>query len=214
MEEKKNFWQLSYAERESIAKERIKKAKYIVWDYVRSLSDNSFGAIDDMLEWGSTYKSHFILPVSSVCRPYKWSEFDTYTDEFYLDEEFEDRTLYPYHFFSTYDKAMAYASKIGKHTKRNDLDKPTLEDILPIVRKYDKGFEITNGVIKNNVGVSFVIDEKYNIVLKSNVYGEIIIPHIDLFEVVLNKFYIEEYYSIEQKKSDIASWAITKFKCL
>lgn len=219
--EKKSFWDLDLSVRNQIVRDRFNKSKYVVWDYAPSMEDNSFGTIEELGEPIDRGFVHgFVIKHTKVMQSHKWYEFNVYGDNWYLDEEFENRTLYPYHFFSTYDKALEYSNKLKEHNAINHLDEPTLEDILPIIKKYDKDFNISFGkrqsdfgskyrAISNGTCTTFTIDSNYNIYMnRGSMCTGFIITHIDLLDKVLDMFYNGEYRTDEDRYNSIAYWAI------
>lgn len=130
---------------------------------------------------------------------------------------FEDRTIFPYHFFSSYEKALEYSDKVKEYN--NKLNKVTFEDILPIIQKYDKGFEILRGkrgyesseymAIGNGTCVTFTIDNCGNIKLnRGQMYSSFTITHIDLLDKILGIYYDEKIRDTEKRNSLMGVWAI------
>lgn len=206
MGDKNTFWNLPFEEREIIVKDRMKRSKYVVWDYARSKEDNSFGMIEALgnaIDKGCVHG--FTMYDSKAVLSPKWKEFNVYTDNWYLDEKFENRTLYPYHFFSNYDDAVEYSEKAKEYAMRNGLDYPTLGDILPIIQKYDKSFQIIKGkrgyecgeeytAISNGTITTFTIDDNGNIIMnRGQMFDSFIITHIDMLDKVLDIFYNGKY---------------------
>jgi hypothetical protein len=208
--DKKSFWDLDFYSREKVVRERYDKSKYVVWDYARSIADNTFGMVEALGEPIHSGCAHgFEIKDSGVVCS-QWKKFDVYTDNWYLDEDFENRTMFPYHFFSTYEKALEYSNKVKEYNDK--LNKVTLEDILPIIQKYDKGFEIIYGkrgyesseymAIGNGTCVTFTIDECGNIKMnRGQMFLGFTIPHIDLFDKVLGIYYDEKIRDIAKRNS-------------
>lgn len=219
---KKSFWDLDNSTRNQIVRDRFRNSKYVVWDYAPSIEDNSFGTIEELGEPIDRGFVHgFVIRHSKVVTSHKWDEFNVYGDGWYLDEEFENRTLYPYHFFSDYEKALEYSKKVKEYNAVNHLAEPTLEDILPIIKKYDKSFKICVGkrgnesylpeysAISNGTCTTFTIDSKFNIYMsRGSMNTGFIITHIDLLDKVLDMFYNGEYRTTDDKNNSIAYWAI------
>lgn len=216
---KKSFWDLTNGERSNIVNARMRNSKYIVWDYARSKKDNSFGEIEELdkpIDKGFIHG--FVMNNSSVVRSFKWCEFNVYGDNWYLDEKFEERTLYPYHFFSTYEKALEYSKKCKEY---NITYKPMLSEVLAIVKKYDKDFRIDYGkrgyesvkyqaICKPQSVTTFTIDDNDNIIMnRGQMFTVFIISHIDLLDKILDKFYNGNYPSSEEMNNDIERWSIT-----
>lgn len=216
--EKTSFYDLSFKERNNIAKTRMKTSKYIVWDYARDNETNECGTLEELPHYIDKGFIHgFVLDNPKVKTSISWREINAYADGFYLDEEFENRTLYPYHLFTDYNKALEYSEKAKEHAKM--CDKPTLKDVLNVVSKYDKSAYITEGkrgyqnvkykAIKIGYGTTIIrLDDKGNILLdRGQMFTSFLIPHIDLLDNVLEIFYDRDYSS-EGRNSRMATWAI------
>lgn len=215
---KVSFWDLSSTEREILAKQRMYYTKYIVWDYARNKETNEFGTLEKLPHYIDKGFIHgFKMNKSNVDYSLKWEEISVYSDNYYVDEEFENRTLYPYHLFTDYDKALEYSKKAKEYSKL--CNKPTLNDILNIVKKYDKSAIIMEGkrgyenikyqAIRIGCGTTiFRIGDNDNIIMdRGQMCTSFSIPHIDLLDKVLEIFYNNDY-STETMVNMIANWSM------
>lgn len=213
-----SFWDLDFSSREEVVRERYNKSKYVVWDYARSIADNTFGMVEALGESINSGCVHgFEIKDSGVVCS-QWKKFDVYTDKWYLDEDFENRTMFPYHFFSSYEKALEYSNKVKEYNDK--LNNVTLEDILPIIQKYDKSFEILRGkrgyesseyrAIGNGTCITFTIDGCGNIKMnRGQMFLGFTIPHIDLLDKVLGIYYDDKINDSVRRNSLMGVWAIT-----
>lgn len=201
-----DIWSLTPNERMAVINERKRNSKFIVYDYARSIDGGNerFGAI---CELGRFIDSGFVhgFVVSSVenglSLSSKWTEISVYSKAYPLDEEFENRTEYPYHVFSSLSKAEEYSKKCRAHCLRYGLDKPTFDDVLSVVRKYDASFSIGRGkrsvdfgdeyeAICNGTTTIFrVSDVGEVLMLRGQMLDSYVFPHIDLLDLGLEFFY-------------------------
>lgn len=215
---KTSFWDLPSKERLSLANKRLRDTKCIVWDYARNKDTNEFGTLEELPQYIDKGFIHgFVMNKSKVEHSSKWEEISVYTDCYYLDEEFENRTFFPYHLFTDYNKALEYSKKAKEYAKW--CDKPALSDILNVVKKYDNSAVITKGkrgfqsveyeAVKIGCGTTIfrVIDNGNIIMDRGQMFTCFVIPHIDLLDKVLEIFY-NDNYSSEKMVNMIAEWAI------
>lgn len=217
-----DIWKLSSKEKMNVVYNRFNTAKYIVWDYARNSEDGSFGLVEELgkpIDRGFTH-GFVVGDRTKASISSNWVDISVYSKNFPLDDEFENRTFYPYHLFTTLEKAKEYSEKCKAYATRNGLDKPTYEDVLRIVKKYDKKFEINMGkrngescedykAISNGSCTIFTIDEIGNIhMTRGQMFSGFTIPHIDLLDNVLDVFYNGTYPSSEERNYAMADWCI------
>lgn len=204
---KVDFWELSSNERRVVVGYRSMNSKYIVFDYARSKDEEnmpSFGIIYKLGKFIDKGFTHGFVINDKECKAIlcnRWNEISVYQSVYPMDEEFESRTKHPYHIFSDISKAIEYSNACRKYANRNGIAKPSFDDVLGIVRKYDKSFSIMNGkrnietceeykAIANGSTTIFQISGNGEILMqRGSIFTSYAIPHLDLLDSALDYFY-------------------------
>lgn len=213
------FWDLPYEDRKKVANNRMRGDRWLVYDYTPS-KDGEFGivekfpkSIDHGFIHGYVFKEQKAF---SVVDGYSDFEINVNTDCWYEDEEFESRTIYPYHIFTSYDKAVAYADKV----KENNKHIITEDELIKALSRYNKDVKVGYG----KRGYENVCNEYRTIYfdggwctakISNNMiriqYGQrrvVVIPHLDLLPKAFEKL---DEYGYPNKHYSYDSYMFDKF---
>lgn len=225
---KVSIWDLSSDERMRIVRNRFATSNYIVWDYARSESDGSFGLMERL---GSPIDKGFIHGFvndksGAVISP-KWGEINVYTDDYPLDEEFDTRTIFPYHIFSSRKKALEYQRRFNEYNDEyNRLSVDELYGrVLDIVKRYDDKYILSSGsrshyedgsykaICKSPQCMTiFRIDGDRNIIIdRSSFFSSYVVPHVDLLDKCLEILWRGDFPNCEERHNAMLYWCLPSY---
>jgi hypothetical protein len=204
----KKFFDLDWKERKAIANKRMSGDKWIVYDYTPN-RDGKFGIIEKLpksIDKGFIHGYVLENPLALVpIGGHNHFEISVHTNNWFEDEEFENRHIYHYHVFTSLEKAQRYAEKVAEYMEKSK--KLSLESILPYIRKSFADARITRGkrgyetssseyecIVADGGWTTFkILDERY-ILVQMGQGTKYIIAHTDLIEKCFTN--LPEYSSI------------------
>ena len=184
-------------ERRKVIDDRLHNTKYIVWDYAQCKTDGKFGLLESLPHYIDCGCVHgFKMDKSDVEMSPKWWEISVYTDNWNWDEDYEHRTLAPFHLFTCLSLAEKYAEKCKADVNNR---KANWNKVLAIVQKYDSQAHITKGkrgyegteyraIVCGDSYTAFIVNEADGSIRMSRgqMGNGVTITHIDLLDKVLN----------------------------